>query len=496
MNSRIKIFLCILFALTVVNGSTISVVKAGKELSEKIRVLDGPGGTYISARDISKALTSRDPFYSQERLKMVLYFGNDRIKISAETGYVLVNESIYQMPVAVKRLKNDLYLPAEAFFELLKKTTLPGLTFDSRRSILDLDIIDYNITGLTIEDKANGTILRIHSNEKFSDGNIETFNNSNGWFYVTVRGGLPDTTEINKTETRGIIQRIAIDQIGESTQLAFQLRSSIEGHEFFQGRDPNEIVVTLRAPASKSAERIKSVKKLWSLDRIVIDAGHGGKDGGTVGRYGTKEKEITLDIAKRIGRLLEKNTKIEVVYTRDEDVFIPLWKRTKIANEKNGKVFVSIHVNANPNKKVSGFETFLLRPGKTEDAIEVASRENAAIQLEDTKSKKYKKLSGESLIMATMAQSMFMKESESLASTIQEELHKVLPTPDRGVKQAGFYVLIGASMPNVLVEVGFLSNANEERRLKKSAYRQQVAQAVYRAILKFKNSREKLLAEG
>lgn len=496
MRFRIKTFLGLLLLQGLVIGSTITVIKSGKEISESINVLDDPGGTYVSARDISQAFTARDPFYSEERLKMVLYFGNDRIKISAETGFILVNEVTYQIPTAVKFIDGDLYIPAEAFFDILSSTTLPGLRYDPGRGLVDLDIVEYNITGLTIEDKANGTILRIHTKNRFEEGNIETFNNTNGWFYVTIKGGLADTSGINHSETRGIIQRVAVDQIGESAQLAFQLRSSIEGHEFFQGRDPDEIVVILRSPASKSAARIKNVKKLWSLDRVVLDAGHGGKDGGTVGRYGTKEKDITLDIAKRTGRLIEKNTRIKVIYTRDEDVFIPLWKRTKIANESNGKLFVSIHVNANPNRKVSGFETFLLMPGKTEDAIEVASRENAVIQLEDVQKKQYEKLSGENLIMATMAQSMFMKESETLASVIQDELHRVLPTPDRGVKQAGFYVLIGASMPNVLVEVGFLSNTNEERRLKKDEYREKIAHAIYRSIVKFKESREKMLAEG
>ena len=129
-------------------------------------------------------------------------------------------------------------------------------------------------------------------------------------------------------------------------------------------------------------------------------------------------------------------------YTREEDVFVPLWKRTQIANETNGKLFVSIHVNSHPNRNVRGFETYLLRPGKTDDAIEVASRENSAIRMEEGKSRnKYSSLTGENLIMATMAQSMFMKESEDLAAYIQDELDPLLDSPNRGLKQAGFYAV-------------------------------------------------------
>ena len=223
---------------------------------------------------------------------------------------------------------------------------------------------------------------------------------------------------------------------------------------------------------------------------------HGGGDPGALGPRGTKEKDIALDIAKRVGLLLEKNTKLKVVYTRQEDVFIPLWKRTKIANESNGKVFLSIHLNGSPNQSVYGFETYLLRPGKTEDAIEVASRENEVIKFEEKTENRYKDLTGEGLIMATMAQSIFMKESEELAAMIQEEMAKKIKSKNRGVKQAGFHVLIGASMPNILVEAGYLTNRNEEKNLRNAKYRQSIASCIYKAIVKFRYSREQYLAEN
>jgi len=134
-----------------------------------------------------------------------------------------------------------------------------------------------------------------------------------------------------------------------------------------------------------------------------------------------------------------------------------------------------------------------LRQGKTNDAIEVASRENAVIKLEDQQKSIY---TGENLIIATMAQNTYMKESEEFAGIIQNELASRTNSKNRGVKQAGFYVLIGASMPNVLIEVGFLSNPTEEKKLKKASYRQQIAEAVYGAIFMFKQTKEKLLVKG
>ena len=226
----------------------------------------------------------------------------------------------------------------------------------------------------------------------------------------------------------------------------------------------------------------------------MLDAGHGGKDPGTSGKYGTKEKDIVLDITKRVGRLLEKNTGIKVVYTRTEDIYIPVWKRNKIANEAGGKVFVSIHINSNPNRKIKGFETYFFSSAYSAEAIEVASRENSVIEFEEKKIN-YEKLSMERKITSSMASSMFLKESEALAASIQKELDKILSTPNRGVKQAGFYVLSGASMPCVLIEGGFVSNPSEEKNLKSPAYRKKLADSIYKAIKKFKLSREKLLAE-
>ena len=225
---------------------------------------------------------------------------------------------------------------------------------------------------------------------------------------------------------------------------------------------------------------------------VVLDAGHGGKDPGAIG-HGQQEKDITLDIAKKLGNLIKRNLGLNVVYTREEDDFIPLWKRTKIANESGGKLFISIHVNATARSaSTKGYETFFLRPGKTDTAIEVVERENSVIDLEQGEYQ-YADLTNENYIVASMAQNTFMKESEDFAALIQNQLQKSLKnkSKNRGVKQAGFYVLVGATMPNVLVEVGFISNKQEAKNLSKSYYRRQIAESIYQAIVDFKIKYEK-----
>ena len=497
MNYKIiKTFFLFIFLVSFIFGDTVKIINKKDNFVSDIQTLDRLQGTFISIIDISKILAKRDPYINSERKKMVLYIGDNRIKVSSGSSYILVDEKVYQMPIYPIWKDNDIFIPAEYFFDILKRTTLPGISYDSSLMVLNLDILEFSITGVNITQKANGTILRINTKKIFPEGSISSFFHENGWFYITIADALVDTTEIRRSDTRGVIQRVAADQLGKTAQLAFQIRSKVESHELYQSRDQNEIVVSLRTPMDNSVSRINKVKDRWKLDTIVLDAGHGGKDPGTLGRRGTKEKDIALDITKRVGLLLEKNTKLKVIYTRREDVFIPIWERTKIANEANGKMFLSIHLNGNPNKTAYGFETYLLRPGKTEDAIEVAHRENEVIKLEDRSENKYRDLSGENLIIATMAQSVYMKESEELAAMIQEEMGKKVKSKNRGVKQAGFHVLIDASMPNVLIEAGFLTNANEERNLRKSNYRQIIANSIYRAIVKFRYSREQYLTEN
>ena len=485
-----------LLILEDVEASSVRVVNRVNNSTDEIKTLDNLRGVYVSVKDVSRILSVKKPYINTDRLKMVLYLGNNRLKISGNSSYILVDERVYQIPSFAIWDNNDIYVQAEALFNLIRETTMPGIGYDSRRMVLDIDIKEFNITGIEINEKSNGTVLRLKTRSSFPEGNISSFFHENGWFYITIADALVDTTEIRRSDSRGVVRNITADQLKNTAQIAFQIKTKVESHELYQAKDPSEIVVSLRTPMDNSSARIKEVKNRWKLDTIVLDAGHGGKDPGTMGQRGTKEKDIALDITKRVGLLLEKNTKLKVIYTREEDIFIPLWKRTKIANESNGKVFLSIHLNGSPNKSAYGFETYLLRPGKTEDAIEVASRENEVIKFEERTDNKYKDLSGENLIMATMAQSIFMRESEELAAMIQEEMAKKIKSKNRGVKQAGFHVLIGASMPNILIEAGYLTNRNEEKNLRNAKYRQAIANCIYKAVVKFRYSREQYLTEN
>ena len=230
---------------------------------------------------------------------------------------------------------------------------------------------------------------------------------------------------------------------------------------------------------------LSNEKEKWEFKTVIIDAGHGGKDPGAVGYRGTKEKDIALDVAKRLEKKISRNMNVKVIMTRDEDVFLRLSERTKIANDNKGSLFISIHTNAAEDRRASGFETFLIGLNKNEYATKVAARENAVLELEGSANKD---LSGEDLIQATMAQASFAAYSETFADLVQKEIKKRVQSKDRGVKQAGFVVLARASMPNVLVELGFISNPSEEKKLRSPQYRDQLATAIYRAVEQYQKT--------
>ena len=333
---------------------------------------------YISVNSFSDVLLNKN-FTNNNTEKIVIYFGDTKIKITANTSFIIINDKAYQLQNNVFQRKEEYYVPLDDLLTLLTQQTNTDYSMDYASMSIKLGSVIQNIA-------------------------------------------IVETTDLDKE------------------------------------------------------------KKKWQFDTIIIDPGHGGKDPGSVGYKGTKEKDIVLDVSKRLARKIQKNLRVKTILTRDEDVFIRLQDRTKFANTNEGDLFISIHVNSNESKKPYGFETYLLRPGRNQEAINVALRENAVIELEGNK---FEKLTDEQLIQATIAQSGFVQYSEKFAALIQEEIDKRVQSRNRGVKQAGFYVLMGASMPNVLIELGYISNPNEEKKLNSSSYRDMLATSIYYAILKY-----------
>jgi N-acetylmuramoyl-L-alanine amidase len=257
---------------------------------------------------------------------------------------------------------------------------------------------------------------------------------------------------------------------------------------------PDRQQVTTRILPSANGNAGRSVGGPAPLT-ILLDPGHGGHDTGAVGPSGLMEKDVVLDLALRLRRLLTERLGIRVIMTRTEDVFVPLQERTAIANRARADFFLSLHVNAAPMRGAEGFETFYFtREPSDSDARASAQRENLAIESNGAAGKDLDSLL--KITLADMAVTRDMRESGELAEIVLTSLEKLLKVENRGVKSGPFYVLATAAMPAILVEIAFITNPKEERELTQGPYRQRVAEALFTGIAKFKVRYERRAGMG
>ncbi len=286
--------------------------------------------------------------------------------------------------------------------------------------------------------------------------------------------------ELQKTISvgNGMLKTVRAGQFNETTVRVVLDLDKMTNYKVLTMEDPIRLIIDIYGE-----KQAASVKK-----RIVLDPGHGGHDPGAVGPKNLYEKDVVLDIALKLKKILAKDPNLEIFLTRETDVFIPLEQRTAIANSKNADLFVSVHANASPRREAKGIETYLLNWTSDEEAMKVAARENA-ISL-----KKMRKMNeGKDVLdimLSDLRRDNKRDESLKLANFVQQSMVSNLNRSyshvvDHGVKQALFYVLFGAQMPSVLVEVSFISNPLEEKLLSKDGYRSELAKSMASGINKY-----------
>ena len=303
----------------------------------------------------------------------------------------------------------------------------------------------------------------------------------------------------------GLLRQVRNGQFDPKTvRVVLDTQTDISDYKVFTLADPFRVVIDVMSSAgspgqtgtpgtkgkiagkekASKAEAVVPRRPTPSLKRIVIDPGHGGKDPGTCSPGGLKEKDIVLDVALRVARVLRENPGYEVILTRDRDVFIPLEERTAMANAKEADLFLSIHVNAAPNHEARGIETYVLALASNKEAMRLAAMENA------TSAKQTTNLQS---ILLDLMQNSKINESLKLAGLVQEEMvgglnKKFSAVANLGVKKAPFVVLIGAQMPAILTEIAFLSNPEEEKRLANESYLAGVADHLSGGVSQYLNS--------
>jgi N-acetylmuramoyl-L-alanine amidase len=504
-----NIFFSILFLFVFVNSfaqqiENVFIVK--DEQTKSVSAWMREGIVYVSISELAEAL-SINYFENDATGKVELKSNYFLLKSSPRNPFIIVTPrssgvpKVYQLPTSTYLRSNETYIPLPFLLDPLeiiverelkfekpnrlivgKKTTSP---LEDKKWMYDIPDLPpttgYDITGLSITEKVNGTLIRIHS-KSVIPSYFSSFKDDE--LTIIFRKVNADVQKTSREGFSSLIQKIETRNVGADVELKFRVGSEYSTNEVMNVPGSNDIIITIHNKVFSKSDQTKKNMDKWNFDIVVIDAGHGGKDPGAIGVDNVKEKDITLAIALKLGEIMKKEMPdVKLVYTRNNDTFLDLYKRGKIANENNGKLFISIHCNSTKKKPsdASGAEVYLLRPGRTQEAIEIAETENSVIKYEDNP-QKYEKLTDENFILVSMAHSAYMKYSEKFAELLHKEFDVNLKLKSRGVKQAGFYVLVGASMPSVLIETGFISNKGDAKFLKSTAGQNQVAESIFSSI--------------
>lgn len=482
------------------------------------------GITYVSAKELSKIL-SGNFYYNPTAQKVEMKFKNYNLKVTAKNQFFVISsrfnfeKDVYQIPISTQLIRNDIFIPIVYSLKYVELAFQKQLLYDDKDKNLivtskPVDILSklssniekqsvtvkkrkninskYDIYGIEISEMTNGTLIRLEAAKEI---NMFRSTINSGKLFLFISGATIDPNLTSKFKPSGILKKMRLKDVRGNKQIEFTLNSGSVISDSMQSStkdvDTDDILITIQNNAlDKYTKDVEIDKSKWDFNVLVIDAGHGGKDPGTVGVTGVKEKNVNLGIALELEKIVKQRMPdIKVVQIRSSDKFVELAKRGKIANANKGNLFISIHANSLPKKRkndISGFEVYLLRPGRTEEAIEVAETENSVINFEDDKHK-YKELTDENFILVSMAHSASMRYSERFAGILNANWNREIKAiPTRGVKQAGFYVLVGASMPSVLVESGFLSNRRDEAYLNSKKGQKEIAKTIYKSIVDYR----------
>jgi N-acetylmuramoyl-L-alanine amidase len=463
-----------------------------------LHVVKYSGAAYVSLIDLSSKLHFQY-FRNTEKKKIELRFSKVSLIFTANNPF-LVSRSREDASVHTRQLTqvpilvgNDIYAPLlpaiAALHELadveinVSEGTAPVVE-SAEPPTENTPDAEGSFT-YSVNEKANGTLVTFNAKQKIKkytsgvkDGNIT----------VEFPGIKLGTVPKSFTSKKGTVKSIEWQQEKSGATVTIKVAGEPSAHEFIAEGDKTLLLTVHNKKFAGKPADTNPARQKWKFDVIVLDAGHGGKDYGAIGVHNTVEKDINLGVALKLGGLIKQNMKdVKVVYTRKDDTFIELYKRGKIANENNGKLFISIHCNSVQAKVggPNGYEIYLLRPGRTAEAINIAERENSVINYED-KPSRYGKLTDENFILVSMAHSSYMRYSEKFAEILDGHLKNGSKITSRGIKQAGFYVLVGAAMPSILFETGYVTNESDAAYMRSESGQKEIASAIFQAIKSFK----------
>lgn len=500
--------LCRISAYCAIKGEAIQVLIDGKMLEKKINLYTYKGDEYFKVRDVAKMYGARVVWHPITG-KVSLYMNNRQIDFFIKSTKVAINQKKQRLKFHNHLFSGKLYVPAYFIFsEDFAKFSETSSYWNPETKIYTIEptvnvgtprfYSDYSSTRIDIElseklkhyfnTKKSGRIAvsftrgrAIAEEIKVDDGVVKKID-------VKTKGRQAITTIYLAKGAGKVTKRMLFDPKRLQIEIKrTKLAGKLPEYKAESGLNSSQKQAAVSMPAAISGISGKTAKANLARKKkiIVLDAGHGGQDPGAIGHNGVKEKNVNLKIVKELVRLFKNdpNNGYEVMLTRDDDTFIALVERTNMANEKQADLFISIHCNASMKKKSRGFEIyFLSEKASDSEAAATAVLENSVIELEGKPTKKRARLQE---LLWSLVVNEFINESSELCCLISEEVTRRIKIGNRGVKQAGFHVLRGAQMPAVLVECAFLSNLEEESRLRTKRFQRKCADAIYAGIKRY-----------
>jgi N-acetylmuramoyl-L-alanine amidase len=440
---------------------------------------------FLAGSDLADLLRVGRYWRSDVR-KLVLRVDDRRITFTAGARAVVAGDDaiLLRQPVALHQ--SEPWIPMEFLVTVLPQMTGRAVGFDPERVLLRVGTRSFNIDQVRVESGDAVTEVRIRMRESLA---FRVDDRRSRQLLVKIYGGEIDPGAIRLGSAQGLVESIRSRQESGHALVQVELSELASRYQSLTEQDGRTILLRIEQapvtlipdPVPRGPHLVQTLPpeargRRVSVRRVVIDPGHGGADLGAEGPNGELEKDITLAVARELKRALERRGDLEAVLTRESDENIGLVQRTEFANREGGDLFLSIHCNAWYDRGASGVETYFLAPAKSEWDATVARKENSAVgAAEDL-----------DFILWDLVQNLYIQESATLAEAVQTRLSDSLGLPNRGVKQAGFRVLVGAFMPAILVEVGFLTNAEEAKRLGSASHQRRIAEALAEAVVDFR----------
>lgn len=483
------------------NNTYVSKIKAYK-FNDRI---------YFDSSEIIRKMGGKTYWYPVSG-KLLIQIKAHKISIDSKTDRVKTDEEESEVfPNVVIVRAGRVFVSGEFFISKLFSQTI-GLRIEISEDNSTIKMLeDVNISSIrhfSYKDKTR-VVVYLYEPLEFKTSQLERKK-----FIISVIDGFYCVRDETIAVNDGVVESIEFKQEEKSGRFTVNLGENFESADVFTLKEPDrividfiaknevinsrigekreEIILPVVATDTVSASTVSAIlpDKLDisrnTIKRIVIDPGHGGKDPGGRRIFGLKEKEINLKVAMELYKLLKKDKKFEVLLTRNSDIFIPLRERSKIANDFDADIFISLHANAHKNRNEKGFEIYFLSEKASDPwSAEVADYENAVVSYEEGNFD----YTPAAILLHSLARNEYINEGSQLAAYIAKEYEKRTPFKNRGVKQAAFYVLRGTYAPSVLVEMGFMTNPQDQKKLCDSKVHKKIAQAIYEGILNYVKSK-------